>query len=331
MGFGVLIQELMQKEKVLLELGELKYDPNPFHKENRKKYIKKEEKIVHMVDRPTSPSKLQRSTTTKDVRYTFPIQPRFIMRDLMKKGLLHPMEKSTQDDDVPMKKLDAHCTFHQRKGNATNFCKALEVAILDLITKGKYQIDQTDANQGNIVNTVSVDKEVYVGLRGGHPRHAPNPITIEQVSIPLDPKTYSMIKKLKTTLTKISLYDLISTSKTHREILYALLKKEVVPTNMSSTMFSKKLIAIKECDVISFYKYEKLNKDFLDECLALYIIPMIDGWEIKRTLVDNGLVVNVCSHKFLIELKVKAIEIPPLEETTFRIRAYDNSSKNQLG
>ena len=41
-----------------------------------------------------------------------------------------------------------------------------------------------------------------------------------------------------------------------------------------------------------FYKYEKINKELLDEFLALYIIPMIDGWEIKRTLVDDGSIVN---------------------------------------
>lgn len=48
-GFGALIQELLQKEKVLLEFGELKYAPNPFHNENRQTYAKKEDKIVHMI------------------------------------------------------------------------------------------------------------------------------------------------------------------------------------------------------------------------------------------------------------------------------------------
>jgi len=48
-----------------------------------------------MADKTASPPKLQRLATTKDFTYTFPIQPRFIMRDLMKKGLLQPMERST--------------------------------------------------------------------------------------------------------------------------------------------------------------------------------------------------------------------------------------------
>jgi len=95
---------------------------------------------------------------------------------------------------------------------------------------------------------------------------------------------------------------ILSTFEIHREILYALFKKEVVTTNMFVAMFFEKLRAIKECDAISFYKYEKLNKELLDECLALYITPMIYGWEIKRTLVDNGSNINVCSHMFLIQL-----------------------------
>lgn len=78
-----------------------------------------------MIDNPASPPKLQRSTTIKDIRYTFPIQPRFIIRDLIKRELLWPMEKSAQDDNIPMGKFDAYYTYHQRKGHATNFCKAL--------------------------------------------------------------------------------------------------------------------------------------------------------------------------------------------------------------
>ena len=53
-GFQELIQELLKKEKVLLELDELKYAPNSF-KENRRTYGKKEDKLFHMVDKPASP------------------------------------------------------------------------------------------------------------------------------------------------------------------------------------------------------------------------------------------------------------------------------------
>ena len=55
-GFWVLIQEHLQKEKVLLDICELKYAPNPF-KENRLTYPKKEDKIIHMDDKHSYPPK----------------------------------------------------------------------------------------------------------------------------------------------------------------------------------------------------------------------------------------------------------------------------------
>lgn len=66
-----------------------------------------------MVDRPNSSPKLQRSNTTRDISYTFSMQPHIILRDLMKKGLLHLLEHFNQDDDAPMDFFDAYCTYHQ--------------------------------------------------------------------------------------------------------------------------------------------------------------------------------------------------------------------------
>jgi len=63
---------------------------------------------------------------------------------------------------------------------------------------------------------------------------------------------YEPPPKIQTLICHV-LYDLISTSEAHREILYALFKKEVVPTNISVAMFSEKLKAIKECDAIYFF------------------------------------------------------------------------------
>lgn len=80
-----------------------------------------------------------------------------------------------------------------------------------------------------------------------------------------------------------------------------------------------------------FYKYEKLNQELLDECSTLCITPMVDGWEVKRIMVDNGSVVNVCSNHFLTQLQEKGVDFPPLEEATFIIWAYDSSSKKPLG
>lgn len=58
-GYSNLVQHLLQKEKVLLSMGDLKYTFNTFVKDNRKPYIKKDDKLVHMDDRPKSPIKPQ--------------------------------------------------------------------------------------------------------------------------------------------------------------------------------------------------------------------------------------------------------------------------------
>lgn len=197
--------------------------------------------------------------------------------------------------------------------------------------KGRYKIDENLAKQGTSINMIILDKDVYANLQRGHPCNVPNLITTEQVSLPHDPKVNSMIDQLKNNPTKISLYDLISTLKVHRDILYALFKNENIPTNISATMFSKKIRTIKECDVIYFYKSEKLNQDLLDECSTLYITPMVDGCEVKMIMVDNGSTVNVCSNIFLTQLQEKGVALPPLKEVTFRIQTYDSSLKKPLG
>jgi len=53
---------------------------------------------------------------------------------------LQPLEKKVEDDNVPIRILDAYCTYHQRKGHSINSCNALKVTILDLIAQGKYEI-----------------------------------------------------------------------------------------------------------------------------------------------------------------------------------------------
>jgi len=159
----------------------------------------------------------------------------------MKRVLFQSLEKTTQDDNIPMEKFDAYCTYHQRKGHATNFYKALEVVILDLISQERYEIDKKNSDPEVTMNIVLVDKEVCIEFRKGHPIHIPNSMTTKQVSVPPNPKTYSMIEQLKTTPTKISLYVFISTFETYREILYALFKKEIFPINMIVSIFIEKL------------------------------------------------------------------------------------------
>jgi len=64
-----------------------------------------------MANRPKPPPKAQRSTSLKETNYTFPVPPRILLRDLMKKGLLHLLEKV--DDDTPLGHFESYCAYHQ--------------------------------------------------------------------------------------------------------------------------------------------------------------------------------------------------------------------------
>ena len=58
---------------------------------------------------------------------------------------------------------------------------------------------------------------------------------------------------------------------------------------------------------------------------------MVDVWDVKWTMVDNGSTLNVCSNHLLIQLQDKGVTIPPLEEANFKIRAYDSYYKKPIG
>jgi len=87
-----------------------------------------------------------------------------------------------------------------------------------------------------------MDVDIYVTIRRDHPKSILNMFTTKQVSIERDPKSYSMLEQLKNTHAKISLYDLISTSKKYIEIIYELFKKEKISTNSYATLFFEKKI-----------------------------------------------------------------------------------------
>lgn len=69
-----------------------------------------------MAEKPT----LTRSSIIKNHTFTFPIQPRLILEDLIKKSLLKPLERKVEDDNVSMGNSNTYCTYYQRRGHAIN-------------------------------------------------------------------------------------------------------------------------------------------------------------------------------------------------------------------
>jgi len=72
----------------------------------------------------------------------------------------------------------------------------LEATIIVLIEQERYKIDEYLTKQGDVINVVQVVQEVCANLRRGCPCNVPNPVTIEKVSVPPDPKVYNMIDEL---------------------------------------------------------------------------------------------------------------------------------------
>src|SRR2546421_12058034 len=67
-----------------------------------------------------------------------------MMEELIKKGLLQPLEPKPLPDPVPgYFDLQCYCDFHQSKGHHTNGCKRLRHEIQDLIDQGKVRDPST--------------------------------------------------------------------------------------------------------------------------------------------------------------------------------------------
>ena len=126
--------KLLEKEKVLVKLGLVKYgeDEKPKAKDKRTQSPKKD-KSIHVA---------KKTNEKKERKFIkFPIPPRFILKDLVTKGLLQPLPKWEEDPTVERPtwyKEDRYCEYHQTKGHATNECGGLRNKIQRLIQDGFY-------------------------------------------------------------------------------------------------------------------------------------------------------------------------------------------------
>lgn len=93
---------------------------------------------------------------------------------MIRKSFLKPLEKKVEGENVFMGNKYAYCSYHQRRGHVTNSCKTLGEDILDMISQGKYEIDENDSNQDRALNAISMDEEIYTTLRRGNPRSNPH-------------------------------------------------------------------------------------------------------------------------------------------------------------
>ena len=134
LAFLDMTYKLLEKEKVLVKLGLMKYGSDDKSKaKDKRPQSPKKEKSIHVVEKSDEPKE------RKFVK--FPIPPRYILKDLMAKGLLKPLLKHEEDpttERLAWYKEDRYCEYHQTKGHATNGCAGLRNKIQRLIKDGFY-------------------------------------------------------------------------------------------------------------------------------------------------------------------------------------------------
>jgi len=121
LAFFDMTYKLLEKEKVLVKLGLVKYgDDDKSRAKDKKPQSPKKEKSIHVTEK--SDKRKERKLIKS------PIPPRFILKDLMAKGLLQPLPKREEDVSIERTtwyKEDRYCEYHQTKGHATNGCGGL--------------------------------------------------------------------------------------------------------------------------------------------------------------------------------------------------------------
>ena len=103
----------------------------------------------------------------------------------------------------------------------------------------------------------------------------------------------------------MTIYDLLQTSKAHRDALMDVLKLiEVQAQDFEA--FSNFVGHIQSCDsgAITFYEHEIIESGLLGPHPPLFIIAFMEGQNFKRVLIDNGSSLNVISSAALKHLNI---------------------------
>ena len=93
LSFSEMTHKLLEKKTLLVKLGLVKYgDDDKSRSKDKRPQSPKKEKSIHVVEKSDGPKE------RKFVK--FPIPPRFILKDLVAKGLLQPLPKHEKDPIV---------------------------------------------------------------------------------------------------------------------------------------------------------------------------------------------------------------------------------------
>ena len=261
----------------------------------------------------------------------FPIPPRFILKDLITKGLLQPLPKREEDPTAERPawyKEDGYYKYHQTKGHAMNGCGSLMNRIQRIIEDGFYVChDRVETKEEHDINVI-FHEEVCVALARGRVRVITDIVTCER-EIPKDPRSFDLIEQLKNTQAKVSLFELLQISEPHREIMNQVFKNSPIDRNISVNALAEKAEMWSKGEIIAFYPNEKPSKDVTKLHPPLFIEVEAFGSTVKRSLIDGGAALNIATTHLLSHFDPELL--PSREEITMRVKGFDGVHKKCAG
>jgi len=92
------------------------------------------------------------------------------------------------------------------------------------------------------------------------------------------------------------MFEFLKISQLHKEVLYEVVKKEKIPTNLNATTLATIFDTWKsQYKDIIFDPFESPRKDTINQNLPLHIKIDVLGKEVKGVLGNIGLDLNICS------------------------------------
>ncbi|MCR2847795.1 hypothetical protein KN825_14270 [Weizmannia coagulans] len=135
-----------------------------------------------------------------------------------------------------------------------------------------------------------------------------------------------VLRQLRSTQARISIWSLLAASTRHREALMRALSRIPVDSGMTPQGLVHMVTADRPSCIV--FSDADLPLEGADHGRALYITVMCSGRRIPSVLIDNGSALNVCPFSTAVALGFSQADLTPSVQT---IRAYDSTRREILG
>ena len=131
-----------------------------------------------------------------------------------------------------------------------------------------------------------------------------------------------ILRQLRTTQARISLWSLLASSSTHRDVLIRDLSQIGVDTNTTPKGLIDFLTADRATCII--FSDDDLPPEGLSHVRPLFIDVACSGRRVPSVLLDNGSALNVCPLVIAIALEFSPSDFGPSTQT---VKAYDGTQR----